>query len=98
MAENDNTDPTDEGQYVVDCFAEFIGTFKEFLPETGVLAWDISEKTGFVRRAYACGIIPDDEFSGYMRSLRDLAREKFASFEEYNPVGGVRRGAVYVQN
>lgn len=83
LAENDRTDPRDEGQYVVDCFAEFIGAFKDFLPEAGVLAWDIGEKTGFIRWAYACGIIPDDEFDGYMKSLRDLAREKFSSFEEY---------------
>lgn len=84
-AQNPGTDnqPDAEGQYVVDCFAEFIGAFSEFLPEAGVLAWDIGEKMGFVRWAYACGLIPDDEFSGYMRSLRDLAREKFASFEEY---------------
>lgn len=83
LAEAQNPDPRDEGQYVVDCFAEFIGAFKDFLPEAGVLAWDISEKTGFIRWAYACGIIPDDEFNGYMKSLSDLAREKFASFEEY---------------
>lgn len=84
LSEAENSDPQDtEGKYVVDCFAEFIAAFGEFLPEAGMLAWDIGEKTGFIRWAYACGIIPDDEFSGYMEQLRSLAREKFSSFEEY---------------
>lgn len=84
LSEAESSDSQDaEGKYVVDCFAEFIAAFGEYLPEAGVLAWDIGEKTGFIRWAYACGIIADDEFSGYMEQLRGLAREKFASFEEY---------------
>lgn len=73
----------EDGRYALDCYAEFIGTFNEFLPEAGVLAWDISEKISFVRQAYACDLIPNTDFSKCMLYLHDYAREKFASFEEY---------------
>lgn len=73
----------EEGRYAFDCHAEFIGAFNEFLPEAGVLAWDISEKMGLVRWAYACDLIPNTDFSKCMLYLHDFAREKFASVEEY---------------
>lgn len=72
-----------EERYIFECYAEFIGTFNEYLPEAGVLAWDISEKVGIVRWAYACDLIPNTDFCKSMLYLHDLAREKFASFEEY---------------
>lgn len=72
-----------DGRYAFECFTEFIKTFNEFLPDAGVLAWDISEGMGFVRWAYACDIITDADFSEQMRFLHDLAREYFTSFEDY---------------
>ena len=72
-----------DGRYAFDCFTEFIGTFNEFLPEVGVLAWDISEKIGIVRLAYACDLIKTADFAKPMLYLHDFAREKFSSCEEY---------------
>lgn len=72
-----------EGKYTFDCFTEFIGTFNEFLPDAGLLAWDISEGMGFLRLAYACDLITDADFAEKMKFLHDLAREYFTSFEEY---------------
>ena len=72
-----------DGRYAFECFTEFIGKFNEFLPEAGVLAWDISEKIGIVRLAYACDLITNTDFAKPMLYLHDFAREKFSSFEEY---------------
>ncbi len=72
-----------DNRYLIDCYIEFINAFNEFLPQAGVLAWDISEKIGFLRWAYACDILTDADYSQVMQYLHDLAREKFSSFEEY---------------
>lgn len=72
-----------DGRYAFECFTEFIKEFNEFLPEAGVLAWDISEKIGIVRMAYSCDLITNTDFASPMLYLHDFAREKFSSFEEY---------------
>ncbi len=72
-----------EDKYFFGCYREFIGVFNEFLPKAGLLAWDISEKVGFLRLAYACDILSNTDYSAAMLYLHDLARESFSSFEEY---------------
>lgn len=62
---------------------EFIKAFGEFLPEGGILAWDLSEKIGFCRHAYACGILPNGDYSASMIYLRDAAKKSFSSVPEY---------------
>lgn len=61
----------------------FVRTFAEFLPRSGVLAWDIDEKMGLARCAFSCGILENDEYVGVMTGLAELAKEKFASAAEY---------------
>ena len=72
-----------EERYLFDCCAEFIGTFNEFLPKAGVLAWDIGEKVGFLRWAYACDLITNTDYAGAMLFLHDYSKKMFSSFEEY---------------
>lgn len=55
----------------------------EFLPHGGVLAWDISEKIGFSRYAYRCGLIPEEEFVSGTNSMMKLALDAFSGWEEY---------------
>lgn len=62
---------------------EFIKAFSEFLPEGGILAWDLSEKIGFCRHAYACGILPNSDYRASMIYLRDAAKKNFSSVPEY---------------
>lgn len=62
---------------------EFIKVFSEFLPEGGILAWDLSEKIGFCRHAFACGILPNSDYCASMIYLRDAAKKNFSSVPEY---------------
>lgn len=61
----------------------FVKTFYDHLPEVGVLAWDISEKIGLSRLAYACDLIPDSEYSSAMLALTDASKKFFDSAAEF---------------
>lgn len=61
----------------------FVDQFVEYLPRGGVLAWDINEKIGYVRHAYRCGILKEDEYNRCMSSLSEMAADAFSSWEEY---------------
>ncbi|MCM1167531.1 MAG: DUF1266 domain-containing protein [Ruminococcus sp.] len=61
----------------------FVKTFYEFLPEVGVLAWDVSEKIGFCRLAFACGIIPNSDYVSAMLAITDASRKYFDSAAEF---------------
>lgn len=63
--------------------AEFMKPFVEYLPDAGVLAWDICEKVGFARFAWSCDLITNTDYCTIMMMLTDQARENFSSFEEY---------------
>lgn len=62
---------------------ELIKAFGDNLPEGGTLAWDLCEKVGFCRHAYACGIIPNSDYTASMIFLRDAAKKNFPSVREY---------------
>ncbi len=62
---------------------EFFKPFVKYLPNAGVLAWDICEKVGFARLAYSCDIIGNTDYCTIMMMLTDLAQANFSSFEEY---------------
>ena len=64
-------------------YIEFVKTFIDELPDAGVIAWDIGEKIGLNRYAYACGILGNSDYVTGMLTLSDLLKEKFSSFEEY---------------
>lgn len=72
------------GQEMFSDLTVFISSVARFLPERGgVSAWDISEKIGFTRNAYACGLITEEDFRTYAGQLAELAKGSFPSFEEY---------------
>ncbi len=62
---------------------EFFKPFVQYLPEAGVLAWDICEKVGFARLAYSCDIIGNTDYCTIMMLLTEQAQANFSSFEEY---------------
>lgn len=79
----DTNELNDEGREAFFNAVEFFKPFNEFLPEAGVLAWDICEKVGLARLAYSCDIIGNTDYCTIMLMLTDQAREEFSDFEEY---------------
>lgn len=73
----------DDGKEAFFNSVEFFKPFNEFLPEAGVLAWDICEKVGLARLAYSCDIIGNTDYCTIMLMLTDQARDSFSGFEEY---------------
>lgn len=61
----------------------FIKVFAEFLPEAGVAAWDMCEKIGFLRHAYAVDYITNTDYCTCMLAIMDDAKANFSSAEEY---------------
>lgn len=71
------------GRFSFENNIKFISSFIEYIPKGGVAAWDIGERIGFVRHAYACGIIGDEEYDEAMAQFTAGAKNAFDSFEEY---------------
>ncbi|MCX4356362.1 MAG: DUF1266 domain-containing protein [Oscillospiraceae bacterium] len=61
----------------------FIKPIYEYLPEAGVIGWDISEKVGFSRLAFSCGIISKDDYLASMKAIKEAAKKCFSSSAEY---------------
>ncbi|MDE6733555.1 MAG: DUF1266 domain-containing protein [Oscillospiraceae bacterium] len=61
----------------------FVKGFGKFIPNAGVLAWDIGEKIGFARHAYYSGLIGNFDYCKGLLTLADAARENFSSWNEY---------------
>jgi len=61
----------------------FVKPFFEFLPQTGVIAWDISEKIGFSRLAYACDFITENDYRSAALAMTDAAHKLFGSTAEF---------------
>lgn len=61
----------------------FIKIFSEFLPKAGVAAWDMCEKIGFLRHAYAVDYITNTDYCTCMLAIMDDAKANFSSAEEY---------------
>lgn len=53
------------------------------VPKGGVTAWDIGERTGLVRYAYACDIITDSEYVLAVMELTDEIKKRYSSWNEY---------------
>lgn len=71
------------GRFSFESNMRFITSFIRFLPKSGVAAWDIGEKIGLARHAFACGIIGDEEFDNIIARLADSAKKAFDNAEEY---------------
>ena len=72
-----------EGKRLFQDTTLFVNAFAEYLPEAGTCAWDICEKIGFYRHAYAVNYVSQEEYISNMMSLTEEAKNKFASQEEY---------------
>lgn len=73
----------EQGRYAFENTVHFMEAFAEYLPEGGVLAWDLCEKIGFVRHAFRCGIIDRAEYCHGMKIFHDAAVEHFSGWEDY---------------
>ena len=71
-----------EGKRLFQDTTLFVNAFAEYLPEAGTCAWDICEKIGFYRHAYAVNYVSQEEYISNMMSLTEEAKNKFASQEE----------------
>lgn len=61
----------------------FVKPFCEFLPEAGVLGWDLSEKVGYSRLAFACDILEKEDYIGSMSAIKNAALELFPSAADF---------------
>ena len=73
----------DNGRFSFENAVMFISTFIGYLPKAGVLAWDICEKIGFARHAYACGLIGNTDYCQGMLALSDTAKRNFPDWDAY---------------
>ncbi len=72
-----------DGQKTREACFRFFEVIFSWIPEGGLSAWDISEKIGLARQAFACGIIQPNEFSSFFIPLMDEAKSYYNSWEEY---------------
>lgn len=84
----------DESAFAVDtldedeklCFlakAEFVKSFANYLPDAGVIAWDMSRQIGLTRLAFACDMINEEEYCHGMDDMSRILKAGLKSFEEY---------------
>ncbi len=65
-------------------FTLFLSYIIKFLPiRGGVTAWDLSEKIGFARNAYACDVISEKDYCEAVNKYMDIAKQCFSDFDEY---------------
>lgn len=73
-----------DGKDLFSDFTLFLSYIIKFLPEHGgVTAWDISEKIGFTRNAYACDIITENDYRDAVNKYTEIAKKCFSGFDEY---------------
>lgn len=73
----------DNGQKIWEACSRFFENISLWIPKGGLSAWDISEKIGLARQAFACGIIQTDAFSSFFVPLMDEAKSHYDSWEDY---------------
>ncbi len=73
----------DDGKLSFLATAEFVKAFLEYLPEAGIIAWDLSGQIGLLRVAFACDMIDKEDYCCSMDALTQVLRGKLSSFEEY---------------
>ncbi|MBD5081701.1 MAG: DUF1266 domain-containing protein [Ruminococcaceae bacterium] len=73
----------DQGKRLFQDTTLFVNAFAEYLPKAGTHAWDICEKIGYLRYAYAVDYIPQEHYIDCMMALTEEAKANFDSTEEY---------------
>ncbi|MBD5128538.1 MAG: DUF1266 domain-containing protein [Ruminococcaceae bacterium] len=61
----------------------FLKPIYGYLPEAGVFGWDLSEKSGFSRLAFSCGILTKEDYLSSMVAIKEAATKSFSSAAEY---------------
>lgn len=74
---------TEEGWRMFRDTTLFVNEFAEYLPEAGTVAWDICEKIGFARIAYAVDYMTNSDYCSCMIAMHDEAKARFSSVREY---------------
>ncbi|MCM1164990.1 MAG: DUF1266 domain-containing protein [Lachnospiraceae bacterium] len=72
-----------EGQRAFLHACMFIKPISKYLPEAGVIGWDLSEKAGFSRLAFSCGALAKDDYLSCMAAIKDAAKQNFSSAAEF---------------
>lgn len=68
------------------CFlakAAFVKAWIGYLPEAGVIAWDLSARMGLLRVAFACDLINEDDYCGNMIALAKELKVGLSSFADF---------------
>lgn len=60
-----------------------VSQFAEYLPKAGTYAWDLGEKIGFARIAYAVDYLTNSDYCSCMMAILEEAKNNFSSMEEY---------------
>lgn len=62
---------------------DFAGQLYKYTGSKGFLAWDLNEQVGLCRKAFACGVLSEDEFYGQIDSYIHRASAFFDNWGEY---------------
>lgn len=73
----------EEARQVFESRIELASMFYPYLKESGFYAWDINERIGIGRKAYACGLISKEEFDEIFDYQIRKAQVFYHSFKEY---------------
>ncbi len=55
----------------------------EYIPNGGLIAWDMSETIGLTRHAYACDLINENELASIVNDCTEKLLKKYTSWSEY---------------
>ena len=73
----------EEGRMAFEERIDRASMFRPYLEERGFYAWDINERIGLGRKAFACGMITEEEFFGIFDYQIAKAQVFYHSFKEY---------------
>ena len=74
---------TSEGKMAFNACKMFAETISDKIPESGFLAWDISERIGLLRLAYSCDLLTNSDYVSGVETFTDEAKKYFSSWKEY---------------
>lgn len=61
----------------------YVDTVKYLVPDNSIIAWDLSEMFGMLRKAYACDLITDSEYILEVMEISNKIKKEFSSWEDY---------------
>lgn len=73
----------EDGLFAFTSCVKYCKRIVTYVPDGGIAAWDISERIGLARYAYACDILSSSVYTSTVTGLTDLARKTFSSWKEY---------------